>query len=256
MAILIQDTIFDRFPIMTNQIKFVATSEYGFEVALRPIPASQAIPDWWKKMPPYMPSVFSEEGKVFNVENGLGNNSPKKCVPMLDAITSGYVLPLWADVQIDSINYEVPRFTWKTREAVFETHVSVDKVGLQYPENYSPMAFKYLNPWKVVTPKGYSILVTHPFGYSDVPLRALDAVIDSDKSSIELVPPVWVKKGFRGTIEKGTPIAQIIPFKRESWESSFDFVTEEQNRRLQDKQFNGTFIGHYIKNHWSKKEYK
>lgn len=235
---------------------FRATSQYGYDVAPRPIPAKNAVPSWWKEMPPYMPSNISPEGKTLVVEQGLANNSPKKCVPMLDAITSGYLLTLWADVQVDSVNFEVPRITWKTTASIFETHVPVDKMGFLTPEGYSSMVFKYLNFWVPITPPGYSIFVTHPFGYSDVPFRALDAVIDSDKSSIELVPPVWVKNGFRGVVEKGTPIAQVIPFKRENWESEFTFITEEENRKIQDRNFHGTIVGHYLKNYWSKKDYK
>ena len=163
---------------------------------------------------------------------------------------------MWADVQVDSLNYEKPRITWKTTLPVFEEHISVHNIGFEIPENYSPSVFKFLNYWTPITPANYSILVTHPFGYSDIPCRALDAVIDSDKSTIEVVPPVWVKKGFRGIIEKGTPIAQIIPFKRESWESFFSYETTEEHKIVQDKNFNGTIASHYLKKHWSKKIYK
>jgi hypothetical protein len=31
--------------------------------------------------------------------------------------------------------------------------------------------------------------------------------------------PFFIKEGFSGVIPKGTPIAQVIPFKRESWTS-------------------------------------
>ena len=48
-------------------------------------------------------------------------------------------------------------------------------------------------------------------------------LIDSDKFFGPGNIPFFVKEGFTGTIEKGTPYAQIIPIKRSSWSSFADY---------------------------------
>ena len=39
----------------------------------------------------------------------------------------------------------------------------------------------------------------------------------TDKEVLNFHLPMWLKKDFIGIIKKGTPIAQIIPFKRDNW---------------------------------------
>ena len=81
--------------------------------------------------------------------------------------------------------------------------------------------------------------------------------MDTDKSSLELIFPVWVRDNFSGIVEKGTPIAQIIPFKRDNWDSTFDYYEDGQYYKVvEEKNFNSTIVGHYIKNVWSKKKFK
>jgi hypothetical protein len=64
-----------------------------------------------------------------------------------------------------------------------------------------------------------------------------------------------LENDFEGVIEKGTPIAQIIPFKRDSWNAEFDFLENGEYKKIEDKNFNSTIVGHYLKNAWSKKEF-
>jgi len=173
---------------------------------------------------------------------------------MLDMLTAGYIFTLWADVQVRNINNE-PRVTWRVSRNVF-TLQGTHTHGVPIPEGFGQTVFKYNNGWIPQTPKGYSILVTHPFGHQDSPIRAISAIIDSDTSKFEVAFPVWIKKDFEGVIPKGTPIAQVIPFKRENWESSFECYPENGYQIQEDKGFNSTLVNHYVKNIWSKKSYR
>jgi hypothetical protein len=107
-----------------------------------------------------------------------------------------------------------------------------------------------------VTPKGYSCLFLPPVGYRTTPLQAVPAVIDTDKSTLEVLPPMWIKEDFEGVIEKGTPLVQVIPFKRTNWKSEFEVKKENKHKYSNDKNFFGTLVNHYVKNYWSKKTYK
>jgi hypothetical protein len=239
---------------MSKIIKFVAKNEYFWEVAPKPFPASQSLPEWWRKETPYTITPDNPEGKKIIVENKTANATFKKCTPMLDALTSGYLIPTWADVQIRQDN-GFPRITWKVEYNVFELH-GESSTRVEPPTGYANIVFKFINPWIPKTPDGYSILITSPFGHKNLPFHAIPAVIDADKSTLEIVAPMWIKEGYEGILEKGTPLLQLTPFKRESWNSEFDFLKDGQYERILDKNFNGTILSHYIKNHWSKKNYK
>jgi hypothetical protein len=247
---------------MSKKITFIATDPYAYDVAPRPYPANQAVPKWWKDMAPHVPTIENPDGLKLSVNNYTPNFSFKKCTPMLDAIISGYVLPLWADVVVTQ-TLEGPRISWKVGQTNEDTmlHSVFLKHGhtsekVPPPPGYSNHVFKYINPWIPKTPKGYSLLVTSPYGYQDQPFKAIPAIVDSDRLTLELVPPMWVKEGFEGVVEKGTPLVQFTPFKRDDWESEFSFKEEKQHSRDTAKTFHATIVNHYVKNVWSKKKYK
>jgi|694.fasta_scaffold120427_2 hypothetical protein len=246
---------------MTNVIKFTAKNEYAWTVQQKPVPASTLVPLWWKDMHPYEMGPENPTGKKIIVENQVSNATFKKCTPMLDALLSGYICTLWADVQVrqqKSIdNKFYPKITWRAKyyQGVFQGH-QLSSESIPPPTGYSNIVFKYMNTWIPHTPPGYSILVTSPFGYRDLPFYAIPAIIDSDKSNLELLPPMWLKEGFEGIVEAGTPLFQVTPFKRENWRSEFDYLKDGEYEKLEDKSFGKNIVNNYIKNVWSKKSYK
>jgi hypothetical protein len=239
---------------MNKKISFVAKDKYGFETQTKPYPATKVIPQWWKDATPYTQSLYNPNGGKILIENRIPNASFKKCTPMLDALSSGYIIELWTDVLV-TVDNGFPLISWKQSTDVFQMHGNSSR-DVETPNGYHSQVFKYLNTWIPKTPPGYSVLVTSPFGYKNLPFLAVPAVLDSDKSVLEIIPPMWVKENFEGVVEKGTPLLQIIPFKRENWESDFSHYEEDEYQILEDKTFNKTIVNHYIKNIWSKKTYK
>ena len=238
-----------------KKITFTAVDEYFWNVAPKPFPAKQMLPKWWKDMTPYQKTHDNPDGKKLIIENFHANTTFKKCTPMLDSLTSGYIIPLWADVQVRQID-DNPVITWRVQQkSVFQVH-GENSNYVETPYGYYSQVFKYMNGWIPNTPKGYSYLVTQPFGYKNLPFRPVSAIVDGDSSTLEILPPIWVKKGFEGIVEKGTPIIQIIPFKRDNWKSEFDYYKDGEYKILEEKTFNSTIVNNYIKNHWSKKDYK
>ena len=95
-----------------------------------------------------------------------------------------------------------------------------------------------------------------PLGHHNIPFRSIPAIVDTDRSKLEIVQPMWLKKDFTGVIEKGTPLVQVIPFKRDDWNSTFDYYEDGYYHNVvAEKNFRGTIVGNYIKNHWSKKRF-
>ena len=240
---------------MSNNINFRARSKIEFETQLRPYPAVKQLPKWFTNMKPYenIPN-FPNDGKA-HFRNTMANQTFKKCVPMLDSLSSGYIFPLWTDVMVEQEN-GIPQIYWKTTNNVFALHGASSRT-IPAPAGYDQVVYKYINCWIPQTPKGYSCLITSPFGYNNNPFHAITAIVDTDRSTLELIFPVWVKTGFEGIVEKGTPMVQVIPFKRDDWDSTFDHYEDgEYKSVIEERNFNGTMIGHYLKNHHSRKKFK
>jgi hypothetical protein len=237
---------------LVNEIKFVALDKYAFEVCPKPFPASQAIPQWWKDASPYVKSEKNLDGKKIIVENFESNASFKKCTPMLDLLSSGYIVPLWADVQV-RIENGYPLITWRVQKNVFEAHAGQE---VEIPDGYQETQFKFLNQWIPKLPKGFSALIIPCPGYPNNVFRPISAIIDYDKSNHALFPPVYLKENFEGIIEKGTPMFQIIPFKRNNWKSTFSFLEDGQFKINMDINVKATIVNNYVKNIWEKKSYK
>jgi hypothetical protein len=66
-----------------------------------------------------------------------------------------------------------------------------------------------------------------------------------------------IEKGFEGVIKQGTPLIQVIPFKRESWES--EFISHSEGRddiEAQRLLVRSSFKNSYKEKFRQKKEYK
>ena len=240
---------------MANNINFRARSKTEFDLQIKPYPAVKQLPKWFTEADPHesLPG-YPQDGKL-HFRNKIANNTYKKCVPLLDSLSAGYIIPLYTDVMVEQ-NNGFSEIYWKTEIDVFMLHGQSSR-DIPAPPGYQQIVYKYNNCWIPQTPKGYSCLVTSPLGYSDLPFKAISAIVDTDRSTLELVFPMWVKDGFEGIVEKGTPMVQIIPFKRDDWNSTFDYYEDGQYRDvIQEKNFNSTMVGHYLKNHHSKKKFK
>jgi hypothetical protein len=240
---------------MSKNINFRARSKTEFEIQLKPFPAVKQLPKWFTEASPYSSLPGYPQDNKLHIRNREANATYKKCVPLLDGISAGYIIPLWADVQVEQNNGNAEIY-WKTNYNVFALHGPPSR-EIPAPTGYDQVVYKYLNCWIPQTPKGYSCLIVSPIGYNDLPFEAVPAIVDTDRSTLDLVFPMWVKSGFEGIVEKGTPMAQIIPFKRDDWDSTFDHYEDgEYDNVIQEKNFNSTIVGHYLKNHHSKKRFQ
>ena len=242
---------------MSKNINFKARSKTEFDIQLKPYAAVKKLPQWFLDTEPYSDktnSFIPDDGKLY-FRNKVSNATFKKCTPLLDAMSAGYIIPLWADVMVEQ-QEKNPEIYWKTHQSIFSRHGESSK-NIIPPTGYQNIVFKYNNCWIPQTPKGYSCLITSPLGHNELPFKAIPAIVDTDRSTLELIFPMWVKESFEGIVEKGTPMVQIIPFKRDDWTSTFDHYKDgEYYNVIEEKNFNSTMVGHYLKNHHSKKKFK
>lgn len=227
-------------------MKIIFTNTSGVDIE-QPQPASKFIPDWYKNMESYT----GKEKKP----NGSGSTTAtiKRCMPVFDAITAGYIITSSADVYVSIKDNKEQYFEWSSLGLISFHPIE------QAPEhpNRKPHAYpKWNNPWAIKTPKGYSVLFTQPMHRESV-FTILPGIVDTDTYTAPVNFPFVVNDpDFEGLIPKGTPIAQVIPFKREDWQMEIGSQKEliEQNsitQKLQTK-----FFDRYKSMFWSRKEYK
>lgn len=218
-----------------------------------PLSARKSIPSWYSSIP-----GFTKKNPKINVDTGLANTTLKHCVPFLDAMQFGYIQEAWQDFAINvEIENEFPVYSYAA--PTYPPIVGMRPNGTySIPSDYHQIELFWHPVWVPETPKGYSVLITHPLNRHDLPFTTLSAVIDSDTYSqnpeMSKIPFI-VKKNFSGIIPKGTPMYQIIPFKRDDWSSEKKSFNEEEHLKVSQVP-RQSFWGGYKKNFWIKKSFK
>jgi hypothetical protein len=237
---------------MKKNIEFFATSQDVELLVPEPKPAKQYLPNWYKEVMPvtYKSLKFDNFG---NVQTNI-----KNCIPFMDMMTSGYIQESWVDIEIREKDGHIEYFYSgsSSKDApVIMSHRDRSSVPVQ--EDFYPFEFIWNQAWSPKLPRGYSCIVSHPFNRIELPFHTIGGIIDSDKFSHSSGGnlPFYIKKGFSGLIPAGTPLYQIIPFKREDWKSlrkSFD----QDKTKITSYNLRRFFVGGYKKKYWSKKTFE
>lgn len=118
---------------------------------------------------------------------------------------------------------------------------------------------KYLmklnNPWCIKTPKGWSVQIKNPANNFENDVHILEGVVDTDEYGAPvLFPFVWTgTEAGEFVIPKGTPIAQIIPFKREKISLRIKETDEDRIKVTHEKLKNRIF-NRYKLEFWHKRK--
>ena len=225
------------------KITFTNTSGADLE---QPKPASRLVPDWYKNTESYV----NKERKPLG--DGSTSATIKRCVPVFDAKTAGYIIESPADVFV-SIKNGGQWFEWSDF-GLIEFH-PIEQAP-EHPDK-KPFAYpKWTNPWAIATPKGYSTLFVQPFHRESV-FTILPGIVDTDQYTPSVNFPFVINDpAFEGLIPKGTPIAQVIPFKRDSWTMELGDKKDLEAQVKVSKKLRSKFFDRYKSMFWTKKEYK
>ena len=223
--------------------------EYGKQFFYTPKlePAKNFIPNWYKNIMPVDTKNIKQLPARLNV---------KSCVPFLDSFMSGYmiILPMDIAVQKDPITKE-PVITWSVKEySPVGVRDEWSTPNMEAPAGHERSHFVWSTQTSIKLPKGYSCLYTHPLNRYDLPFITLSGIIDGDSMVARGNIPFYIRKDFEGIIKKGTPIIQVIPFKRENWVSLENKELESLSIKTQEDEVLTTF-NWYKKNNWKKKNY-
>jgi hypothetical protein len=235
--------------VKTNKIIFKAQNEHVWEVREKPYPASKKLPEWWKKISPY--STLDNKLRL----NPGPTVTVKKCLPTLDALGAGYIVPLWTDLLV-SQNNNMPHIQWPTSEPVLQNWPKDQVSSYEIPENFSSIIFKYLHGWIIKTPPGWSSFITHPIGYQNLPFKSISGIVDTDTFPLEINFPIVINGDkypqLDTLIKKGTPYVQVIPFKRDNWKLKLS--SKKQIDILKERiKYDLTIYQKYKRKFWEKK---
>jgi hypothetical protein len=216
-----------------------------------PVPSVKSLPSWYPKMPRFV----NEEKKFKFSASAITNATIKWCNPFLDSLSAGYFILLENDLNVEKTT-DIPYFSWKSGGEGFITLHEKTQISPQMiPSGFNAQPFKFLNNWSVKTPKGYSALFVHPLNRADLPFYTLSGFVDTDDYNIPVNLPFLIRDDFEGIIPAGTPIAQVIPIKRESWSHEIKPYSEDFTLKSSAK-FNSTIYRAYKNLFWKRKDYK
>lgn len=196
----------------------------------RPIPAVLGLPEWFKTMPQ----------KSFSSTLQAEQMTVKKCPPFIDAMTSGFLIPLIADLHVKdgelSWDRDVPAGgLMNYSRSPIDFHDNNQVAGTPFFEE-DRFLIKFTNFWTFEVPPGYSLLITHPINRPDLPFTTLTGLVDADgyRDNFINFPAYWQDMAFSGVLPKGTPVAQCVPIKRDVWSARFEVIEGAAVERLQE----------------------
>ena len=215
------------------------------------VPSSKALPEWYKNMLSPLTHNSPLEDLVNN-QQGL-----KACMPFLDAMIQGYIIPLWCDLYV-SVTYNnegegrppipIVSFTWppnflrlnpedetlSTEVLAIHNKYQTEGVPIMEESLGGAPAFKLLSPWLIETPKNYSSLFVPILNNPLKNMSFFSAIVATDTyhDSINF-PFAWTgEEEWEGIIPSGTPFIQVIPFKRDDFQHEIVELSKEDKNKM------------------------
>ena len=183
-----------------------APADHG--VIAPPVPAKAYLPDWFRRLPAV------DDSKLALNDSGL---TVKRCLPFLDAMTTGWIIPFAATVRLE-ISEGGARVDagWDFDRCMVSNHGAHQVKG--NPWGPRPPC-KVHNYWAITTPPGWSCLFVNPLNRPNGVIEIVAGIVDTDTYRAPIHFPFFaIGEDGLHVIEKGSPLAQVIPFRRDSAE--------------------------------------
>jgi len=232
----------------TPTIQFVSTIPgLSAQKDILPYSAKKYSPHWWKEMP------FSD------------NNIPtiKRCPAIPDLFSTGYIVPMWMDLEIsnikpDGLNADFKMNKYGTNFENWSAHYPeqfTDSMDFEVANRKTEFLLKATAPWYVVTPKGWSIFVM-PLSYeftSDYTI--VPGLVDTDVLH-QMNHPMIIHSNGKGVSFKRTdPFICYIPFERTEYNMEIisddkkmsDYVLGQQRKWSKYREESKNQLGSYRK---------
>ena len=176
----------------------------------QPDKAIRFAPEWFKRLPREMGMPDA---------HGLPGLTIKACLPVTDVLSLGFMLPLPFDVQLmvpeDRVSIQMGWAPNVPFQPIEQHHPG--QIGAPEDPFQTAMPLKFINPWRIKVPDGYSVLFSQPFSRPDLPFTCFSGLVDCDRFDTAVnIPFVWTGPVGETLLPAGTPIAQVLPIRRDT----------------------------------------
>ena len=228
--------------MINKKITFCATNKAMVDIWPHPKPASLFIPDEYKKLKRHF-------------KDNLHRPTLKTCIPFLDCLTMGYIIPFDQDYLVDPVETDFTIVPANREQSDFGFHNQA-QLPKEWKKTTGENAGKFHNKWLIKTPPGYSCLFVKPMNRIEERFEMISGVVDTDTyvNAINF-PFILRKRDEQFLIKKGEPMIQVIPFKRESWKMWAGFYYEKAHLKIINM-LQSEWVDRYKKMFWSKKNFK
>jgi Family of unknown function (DUF6065) len=201
-------------------IEFLCREEDRGVIA-EPLPARNELPEWFRQLP------GTDRDHLSATNDGL---TVKRCTPFRDALTTGWIIPLAATIRLE-VRDEGKHVEagWQFDRTMVSNHSAFQIAGNPY-EPRPPM--KIHNYWTVRTAPGWSSLFVPALNRPNGIVELFSGVVDTDTFATPVNFPfvVTAADGVH-VLPKGTPLAQVIPFRRD--EAAIKGTVRSETKREQ-----------------------
>lgn len=205
---------------MSDVVRFLCDPKLEDRL-IKPEPAGRFAPEWFRQMSRTM---------QMPMDDGLPGLTVKACLPVTDAFSAGWIIPLSTDLHVEADatgNVQTSDDGSLGFQPVTAHHPG--QIGAPNPPfDGAVLPLKWMNPWRIAAPEGVSLMYTQPINHFELPFLNFTGIVDADRFGAKVNAPfVWTGGVGRFTLPKGLPIIQVIPLARETLSLNAEFRASE-----------------------------
>lgn len=176
------------------------------EIIPKPEPAIKHLPKWFKDLQP----TYDEFDNF-----GSPGMTAKRCLPLIDSMSLGYVIRLAGDVRIKTNRNCTQINHIQQSLKLVDYHHSNQVGGNHVLKKNQGDVIKFINYWIIKTAPGWSTLIEPMPNVFDSPFTCLTGLVDTDVyPQLINFPAIWNVPDADILLKAGTPLVRVIPIQR------------------------------------------
>ena len=152
--------------MFNKKITFCATDEAMLDIWPHPQPASRFVEPAYKKLERFK-------------SKDLHNATVKTCIPFLDSMTAGYIIPFDQDYLVNPVDNDFTVIPANKEQSDVGYHNKA-QLPKEWHKTTGEAAGKFINKWLIKTPLGCSCLFIHPMNRLEERWKIIEGVVDTD----------------------------------------------------------------------------
>lgn len=206
------------------------------------VEARKILPEWWKQMSG-LTDAYAPNGVYYQ------GGTIKRCDSILKLLTSGFVIPLWSDLILETSERREFRSIWSDGSNL--------PVALQGQNQAGPMLSQHLHikihsPWFIQERTGVHWQFTQPdyhIAQHMFDLRVIPGQLEFREQYSSHINTFMPVRDARIELSRGMPLAHLIPLSDQPVKVRTHVLSSEEYRKLaQVTNYAGVFVGRYKKN--------